>query len=193
MGLEDVLAKIEQNIRHNNALLGAMYKQTQQKEAQKAPHNSRAYTINVVCPTLPLPLAMQMLPRNDARKDVGLTNLGGSDLLFSEIQFDPSSILQLLNDPSTPDTVIPAPMQVIRIGLLKSGAAVTLTNAAPVWVYNLSVTNGVGALVSILEDVFSVPNRLPSPPGTDGMAFQNYKQIPGAGPDDPIQISKALS
>jgi hypothetical protein len=189
--LEDMLVGVNMTMRHTNVLLAHLYKVQQQKEADKAPHNVRTYTVNVVCPTAP-PTAWQMLPRNGARKDVGLINTGPSDLLFCNKQFDPGSILQQISDPQSPDIVLPAPLQMVEIGILASGSTVTLTSTNPVWVYNTKAAGNLGALISILEDVFSVPNRLPTEPGSDGRTFQGYAEIPSATDKDGVQSAKAL-
>lgn len=185
--LEDMLLGVNTTMRHTNALLAHLYKLMQQTEADKVPHDEKLWTVNVVCPAIP-PTAWQMLPRTGNRKILSLNNMGPSDLLFSSQWFDPGSILQQVSDPANPSTVLPAPLQMVRIGILKSGANVTMNTTSLIYVYNVSPT---GALVSIQEDVFVVPNRQPAEPGSDGRAFQGYAQIPDADEGD-VQSAKAL-
>lgn len=195
--LEDMLLGVNNTMRHTNILLAHLYKVQQQREADKTPHDLRVYTVNVVCPSGPNPQAMQVLPRNGTRKQVTIFNssaaASSSDVLISAKQFDPQSILQLISDPGNPDTVLPAPMQVVEIAILAAGAApVTLITTAPIWVYNTKVTTNLGALLTMYEQNYVVPNRQPTEAGSDGRIFQGYAPIPGADASDGVQEAKAL-
>jgi hypothetical protein len=151
---------------------------TQEGKSTETPRKFRPYTANIQNnlgqPTGVTALAFQLMPRNNARDSFSLQNLGPGDLLFSNTQFDPSSILQQISDPNHPNAILPAPMQVVEIGLLYSGGAVSINSSEALWVSNV----GGNCVLSIVETVYDRagtkrPGGFPIP-GLDGALGAGY-------------------
>lgn len=186
----DHLTRTNHALNNLNKLLALIYYQTQESKAQETPGAERPYTINLSAPG---PGDVQLLPNNGARQKVGVYNQGPGDLLFSNQHFHPASILQQLSDPNHPNTILPAPNQVVNIGLLPNGASATWYSTSAIWVYNV----GGNCLLSMLESIYVTPKSVTDngakPYGLDGAIGAGYGVIPGADPSsDGVVVSKRL-
>lgn len=135
----------------------AIYLKKQSDEARKSPGLTRLSTFNLLNPQSPSPLAIQIVPKNDMRESVAITNplSASADVLISEEYFDPVTILQHLNDPSFPDSVT-AYNVAVPIGFLSAGSNVSLDGTLGVWAYNLGSSGGspTAALLSIADSIY---------------------------------------
>lgn len=181
----DIWQRIEAHMKWSHAYQKALYDREQLKEATKTPSRSRPITFNLWNPISP-PIALQLLPKNDLRQEVGLINYGPADILFSNQHFDPGTILQQLSDPNDPDAIVPGYNQAIQIGLLMAGSNVNLQASEGVWAYSLgSAANAnQNALISLQETIFrsgSVRRTVSEANGAPGRAFTG-RQVAPFGP-----------
>lgn len=145
------------DISKQQAAMLAHYLMKQLTEARKIPGKTELLTVNLWNPIDP-PTALQILPKNERRDSVAIVNGGPSDIIFSEKWFDPTSILQLFNDPNDPDAVTPGFNQVISIGFLISGQSVSLDGTLGVWAYSLGSTAGSNqnAIIGLADSLYVV-------------------------------------
>lgn len=150
----------------------------QRVEAEKVPVMTNAYTVLVnIQAATGSPFANQpkmFLPKNANRREVSIMNLGPSTLMFHKEWFDPVAIEQQFSDPANPSPVPPVANQVVKIGYLPANSAVTWSSTSPLWMFNISTTQG--ALIAMYETVFTNQDIDKSlmPPGVDGMIGQGY-------------------
>lgn len=152
----------------------------QQAESEKTPSLIRPTTINLQAGIVPGQIqALQILRKDDHRRQVVFYNQGPGDVLWSNAYFDPASILAQFSDPLHPDLVLPMPNQSVPIGFLVVGATITIIGTDAIWAYN----NGVNAIISFTESIFNSPRNVRSPtfpvPGLDGALGAGYELAPG--------------
>ncbi len=175
---------LNDNIERQNKLLDNLtnflekiYFQTQEEEGNKQPRNIRPYTANISLGTGSGALALQVMPRNPSRYDFAAYNLGPGDIIWCNTVFDPNSILQQFSDPAHPNVFLPAPNQVVQIGLIPSGATVDVNGQEPLWVFNV----GGNAVLTIIETVFAKPGSMHAAgfpiPGLDGAIGAGYGTV----------------
>ena len=174
-------AIINDHLRRNNimlerltVLLDARYKQVQEYEAEKTPNKVRPYTISLSAPTSPTALCVQLLPRNPGRDSVALYNVGPGSLIWSNTWFDPTSILQQFSDPAHPNTITPLSNQIIEIGYVPSGGAVSVNSTEAIMGYNV----GGLCVVTMTETSYLKAGNFKGvtfpPPGVDGALGAGY-------------------
>jgi hypothetical protein len=174
--LSDLLHVFNKHLEDNNILLHRLYDHWQRIEADKTPGQWRPTTILLNCATLPIgsPGSFQIMRAEPRRKSADVFNQGPDDIFISNLEFDGPSIKQGISDPANPDTVLPAPLQVVEIGILPSGSATTINSTGSIFAFNLASS---GALLSILENLYqgsaSIPQRI-TQPGMDGVQGQGY-------------------
>lgn len=146
----------------------------QEKQSTETPRKYRPYCVNVVAPTVAPILAVQVMPRNQARDSLSLYNAGPGTILFLNQWFDPASILQQFSDPAHPNTFLPAPNQVVEIGYLPVGSSTSIDSTESVWCWN----NSTNALLVIVEAVYDRAGSIKSAtfpiPGLDGALGAGY-------------------
>lgn len=161
----------------------AYYLGRQREEARKTPGITRVTTINLLNPTAP-PTALQIVPKNDKRESVAITNAGPADCIFSERWFDPTTILQWFSDPNDPSTPTPGFNQMVPIGYLIKGNSVTLDGTTGVWAYSLASATGSNqnAILSIADSIYDATTGVPmSMAGWDKMDGLLPAEQPGGG------------
>jgi len=170
--IADLVDHFNHAIDSNNKLIAALYERLQRVEADKVPAEWRPYTIKVLSPTTPTTRATQILRAEPRRNSAAIYNQGPDDLLVNNAYFDPDSILQQLSDPANPDTVAPAPGQMVEIALLPSGSHMSIDSIGSVWAFNLA---SGGAVVSIFESLYQAAKTgIPTMYGESGLLHQNY-------------------
>lgn len=182
--LEEHFSIVNMTMENVNKLLTLIYFQTQEHKAQETPGKLEPVTVNLDLASGSR--AIQILPNNGYRQEIGIYNSGPGDLVFNSSHFD-SSIFQQFSDPSDPDAVTPPPNQLIRIGYLPSGASMTVKSSASLWGLNI---NGA-ALITCLESVYdSNPHGYDKPPGYDG--WMNGGYVETTTEDGDLVVTKAL-
>lgn len=152
-------------------LINAAYLQVQELESEKTPSKVRPFTFNLLTTGNG---SHQLMPRNASRDSLTIYNVGTGSCIWSNTRFDLTSILQQFSDPAHPDTIAPAPMQMIEIGYLPSGSTVTINSTEAIYVASI----GAAALLTILETVYSKAGKqggtIPIP-GLDGAIGGGYE------------------
>lgn len=169
----DILEKIADHLEKSNEKLDKLYMHWQHIEANKTPAQFRPSVINLVVPTSPTPISWQIVRSESRRSEIAIINLGPDDILYSNENFDPLSILQDFSDPNAPAAVLPAPLETIHIGFAPSGSSFVIDSRSSIWAYNIQ---GAGALLSIIDTTYESRNTSLTPErgSIDGMAHQGY-------------------
>ena len=171
-------------LRMNNQLLAYFLKE-QMLAASRTPAVAQLITFNLLNPTSPNPTALQILPKNSKRYKVGIANYGPSDILLSEKYFDPTSILQLFNDPTVPDAILPGYNQAIPVGFLAAGSNVEVNGTVGLWGYSLgsAAATNKNAIISLMDSLFLDPQDAKPASMVDAlhMSGLHVSEEPGGG------------
>ena len=155
----DFLKIIADKIHEQNVLIASFLKQ-QILEAQRTPSVTEFFTFNLLNPTTPTPIALQILPKSDRRDSVAITNAAGGDCLISEKHFDPTTILQWFNDPAFPSNVTRY-NSAVPIGLLTAGNSVSLDGTTGIWAYALGSSSATSTILSIADSQYTTSEAVP--------------------------------
>ncbi len=179
---DELLKRFTHHLEINERVLAALYVQIQRREADKVPGKWQPYTVLVLCPTAGTQVLPLQILRDEARRNtLAIVNYGTDDCLIGNEPFDPVSILQQWSDPNNPNTVLPAPNQVVKIGFLPAGGTISIESHGGVWAYNVntsSIAGASGALLTIVENLYQIPRVMPAASGvstpTAGLAWEGY-------------------
>jgi hypothetical protein len=158
--------RILKELHRLNVGIGLQYRQTQLLEATKTPGAARIWTFNGNCPNLPVPRAVQLVPKTSARKTVAVLNSGTQAVYWAFKSFDPNILIAALA----------AGGGVVEGGLLAAGQTMNCDTASAVWIYVFNATPAncqVQALESIFSEDQSAVWQPQKTPGSDGLAINN--------------------
>jgi hypothetical protein len=178
----DILKAIHAEAQQQNRLIAA-YLTTQAHKARETPGVTKLWTYSLLNPTSPSPIVVQILPKNDQRKSVAITNTGiGSDCIISEQWFDPTTVLQWFSDASDPSpNAVTANNVAIPIGFLTNGNSVTLDGTMGIWAYSLGSAQGT-PLASILSIADSTYVKSDPRAGSQAANWQASELLPSEQP-----------
>jgi hypothetical protein len=164
--LNEVLHELTNELHWHRRVMVDQYQKAQIAQATETAGQANAYTMNLLNPVSPTPVALMIIPRNDRRKELILINNGPSDILYDMSTFDPLSIMGQISDAADPSVNFSAPPNsMINVGFLKSGQQLLYKASPAIWAYALGATQGspTGATLSMLETVYNVASFRPNP------------------------------
>ena len=105
---------------------------------------------------------------NARRQVIGIYNAGPDELMYSNTQFDPTTILQQIG----------SYMNAVQVGIVPAGGNAAIYATGALWVYNYKEGGNSGAVLSLLETLYKTAGSdAVGAYGHDGLVHGGY------GPD----------